>query len=346
MGKISSFLKRYAHWVVVGGSLLICGFFLLIAHPSKSGEYRTLDGNDAVIYESTEEVMAEARQAIIEYSSTIVPALIQNADGTTYTIDAPTVLSIDDNNPYLLEGDYCPEGEECGRGAYIYAPTGTFQEFKDYVIGKCWNVDSAYGAQCWDLMSLHAMNYTNDGRTFSTCGTGAARGMWDCRDINAGTEYDQVFDKTNIKTGDIVVTGDGTWGHTCEAAGPYNNGYVACLGQNQGGSSCPGGGSSANIINLKLDSFLGAFRPKTYKEPEPTPTPTPTPVSKCTHWDLQWGDTLGHIMSVCEGKVEWGEAMNSYAQLWYDTTTGKTVFEGWSTYPGVGLYAGHAIEKK
>ena len=66
MEKVSKFLKRYAHWAVVIGSLLICGFFLLITHPSKSGEYRTLDGNDAQIYESTEKIMEEAREAIIE----------------------------------------------------------------------------------------------------------------------------------------------------------------------------------------------------------------------------------------------------------------------------------------
>ena len=347
MEKLSNFLKRYAHWVVVIISLLICGFFLLITHPSKSGEYRTLDGEDAQIYESTEQVMEEARQAIIEYASTSIPALIQNADGTTTTIDVPTVESIDDNNPYKLENDYCPEGEECGKGAYIYAPTETFEAFKNYVIGQCWNVDGYAGAQCWDLMSLHAMNYTKDKRTFSTCGTGAARGMWDCRDVNAGTEYEQIFDKTTVKTGDIIVTNGGTWGHTCEAAGPYNNGYVACLGQNQGGSACPGGGSSANIINLSLKDFLGAFRPKTYKEPEPTPpTPTPTPVSKCKSWTLVWGDTLGAIMKTCEGKVEWGETMNNYARTWYDTTTGKSVWEGWNTGYGVGLQAGHTIEKR
>lgn len=305
MAKISNFLKRNAHWVVVAGSLLICGFFLLITHPSESGQYRTLDGNDAQIYESTEKTMTEVREAIIEYADTAVPALIENADGTTYTVDAPTIDSIDDNNPYLLEGDYCPEGEECGLGAYVYAPTSTFQEFKDYVLGKCWNVDGYAGAQCWDLMSLHSINYTKDKRTFSTCGTGAAKGMWACRDVNAGTEYDQITDKTAIKTGDIIVTGDGTWGHTCEAAGPYNNGFVACLGQNQGGSTCSGGGSAANIINFNLNTaqFLGAFRPKTYEEPDPEPTPTPIPTptptptpSDETSYIVVKGDTLGAIL--------------------------------------------------
>ena len=347
MAKITNFLKRNAHWAVVVGSLLVCGFFLIITHPSENGEYRTLDGRDAQIYESTEKVMEEARQAIIEYSSTAIPALIQNADGTTYPLDAPTVEKIDDNNPYKVMSDYCPDGEECGMGAYIYAPTETFQVFRDYVIGKCWNVDGYAGSQCWDLSSLHSMNYTKDKRTFSTCGTGAARGMWDCRDVNAGTEYAQVFDKTSIKTGDIIVTGGGTWGHACEAAGPYNNGYVACLGQNQGGSACPGGGAAANIINLSLNDFLGAFRPKTYKEPEPTPDPNPTPISdSCSVINVVRGDTMGAIMKRCRGEIVWGSAMNDYASHWYSTVIrpGQSVYTGWISTSGVGLFAGDTIE--
>ena len=348
MAKIVNFLKQYAHWFVVGASVLVCAFFLIISHPSESGEYRTLDGNDAMIYESTEETVEAVREAIIQYASENIPALIENEDGTTYTMDVPTVESIDDNNAYMVEGDYCPEGEECGLGSYIYAPTETFEAFMNYTIGQCWNVDGYAGSQCWDLMSLHSMNYTKDKRVFSTCGTGAAKGMWNCRDVNAGEEYDQVSDKTIIKKGDIVVTGDGVWGHTCEAAGPYNNGYVACYGQNQGGSSCPGGGSAANIVNLKLDGFLGAFRPKTYNvepDPEPTPTPTPTPVSNCKSWSIKYGDTLGGIMKTCEGKVEWGKAMDEYAQQWTDTTTGLSVYYGWTHWPGVGLIAGHTIER-
>ena len=350
MEKVSKFLKRYAHWAVVIGSLLICGFFLLITHPSKSGEYRTLDGNDAQIYESTEKIMEEAREAIIEYSKTIVPTVITNADGTTSTIEAPTVESID-GGQLRIYNDACPEGEECGKGTYIYAPTETFQAFKDYTYGKCWNVDSAWGAQCWDLVSLHSMNYTKDKRVFSTCGTGAAKGMWDCKEQNAGTEYDLVYDVYKTKVGDIGVWEGGVYGHTCHIAGPVVNGYVACYGQNQGGSACPGGGAAANIINISIKGFRGAFHPKTYVDPEPTPpeptpTPTPTPVSNCKSWNLVWGDTLGAIMKACEGKVEWGEAMNNYARSWVDTTTGKTVYEGWHSGFGVGLHAGHTIERR
>lgn len=268
MKKVSKFLKKNLHWLIVGGVALLCALFIIFGHTSENGQYRTLDGNDAQIPEATKEWEKKISQAYIKYAKETIPALL--ADGTY--ADVATVESIDDNNP-IEDTSTSTEG---GRGSYIWAPTDTFDAFKDYTIGKCLNVDGAYGSQCWDLAAVFWMNYTNDGRTPSTCQTGAARGMWDCRDYNAGDEFDLVYDKTDIQTGDWIITSAGTYGHVCEAAGPYNNGYVACLGENQNGSACPGGGAATNIINLGLGSFSGAFRPKTYEKPEPTPTPTPS----------------------------------------------------------------------
>ena len=348
MGKISKFLSENAHWVTVVIALLICGFFLLITHPSESGEYRTLDGNDAYIYESTEQVMQEARDAIIEYSEKEIPAVVENADGTTSEIDVPTVESIDGGE--ILNEENCPEGEECGLGAFVYAPTETYEAFKNYTIGKCWNIDGYAGSQCWDLVSLHSMNYTKDKRVFSTCGTGAARGMWSCKEQNAGTEYDLVYDVYKTRVGDIGVWNGGTYGHTCIIAGPVTNGYVACYGQNQGGSACPGGGGAANIINLSINGFLGAFHPKTYVDPEPTPptpepTPAPSPVSDCSTWNVQKGDTMSGIMLACKGYVDWA-TMNDYANHWtsQNANPGLTVFYGWTHGTGYGLFAGDTIK--
>lgn len=267
MQKVKQFFSDYLHlWIVLGVGVL-CGVFMLVGTPTEEG-FITLNGKPAEISEGTQEFIAEAKKAYIEYAENAVPALL--ADGTY--INVPTIDSIDDNNP-IENTETSTEG---GRGSYTWAPTDTFDAFKDYTMGKCLNVDGAYGAQCWDLAAVFWMNYTDDGRLPSTCGTGAAKGMWDCRDYNAGDEFDLVHDKTDIQTGDYVITGNGTYGHVCQAAGPYNNGYVACLGQNQNGSACPGGGAATNIINLGLGGFLGAFRPKTYEKPEPSPTPTPS----------------------------------------------------------------------
>ena len=289
MKKLSKFIKRNLHWFIVGGVALVCLVLLIVCHPSKSGEYLTLDGNDAKISEATEEFIAEAKAATIEYAKEAIPAVVINDEGEEEKIEVPTIESIDGGK--IEHDDECNE-EECGLGAYIYAPTDTYQHFKDYTYGKCWNIDSFAGAQCWDLSSLHAMNYTANKRVFSTCGTGAAKGMWNCKEQNAGSEYDLVYSINNVKVGDILVFGGGTYGHTGIAAGPVTNGYIALLGQNQGGSACPGGGSSTNIINISVKNFLGAFHPKTYVDPTPTPEPTPTPTPAPTPSEHKSGDKV------------------------------------------------------
>ena len=110
-----------------------------------------------------------------------------------------------------------------------------------------------------------------------------------------------------IQAGDWIITSNGTWGHVGMALGGYNNGYVALLGTNQGGVACAGGGSSANIINMGLGPFAGAFRPKKYatvatSTPKTTNNSTPTqnattasPAQSVNTYTVRAGDTLGDI---------------------------------------------------
>lgn len=276
----------------------------------------------------------------IELSTESVPTEIETADGVIETIDAPTVESVDTGN---IAAE-CPEGEECGQGRYIYAPTETPQAFKDYTIGQCWNTDGYYGAQCWDLGDLFWQNYA--GRNLSTCGTGAAKGIWNCKEQNAGDEFELITDPTQLQVGDWVIFNNGTYGHVGMALGGYNGGYVALLGQNQGGYACEGGGSSTNIINISLKSFAGAFRPKSYIKPEPQPEPTPV-ADSCDRIEVKKGDTMGAIMKRCEGEIRWGEAMNEYAKTWKSTKymLYPTVYDGWVSTGGYGLFAGDVIER-
>lgn len=208
-----------------------------------------------------------------------------------------TVEAVESNGPVTeVNNTNCPEGEECGRGAYV--PTldvSSPEKFAEQVLGQCIDVDGYFGAQCWDEMAAYFINYV--GRTLSTCGTGAAKGTIadGCWQINAGTEFTMIWDKTQIQPGDIAVYSTGTWGHIGMAMGYYNNGYFALLGQNQGGAPCPGGGAAGNIINLSTRDFIGAFRPNIYIKPEPTP-PTPTPSGDKIEVTIKKGDTLGQIL--------------------------------------------------
>ena len=235
----------------------------------------------------------------------------------------PTVEEVDATGPQVNPEDEaptdCPEGEECGRGAaYPYVDTSTPQAFLNATLGGCYDIDGHYNEQCWDYAALFFLNYA--GRTFYTCGTGAAKGAFadGCWQKNAGNEFVMIWDATKLQPGDIVGFNNGTYGHVGMATGYYNNGYITLEGQNQGGGLCPGStmGARTNIINISLKSFAGAFRPKTYIKPEPTPTPTPTPkpVSDEVRYVVKKGDTLGAILRAqgYKGKKLFGD--NGLAQ--------------------------------
>lgn len=163
-----------------------------------------------------------------------------------------------------------------GRGAVASVSTTDWGSFRNAVIGRAYDIDGYYGAQCWDGAALFWLNAV--GRSFSTGGTGAARGGWEAaRAANAGSEFELITDRNAIKAGDWLVFGGTQWGHVGMAVSGNLGGYVKLLGQNQGGN---GNGSPFNEINMNLGSFLGAFRLKRWNvapAPKPTPTPTPTP---------------------------------------------------------------------
>ncbi len=217
-------------------------------------------------------------QTIVEPGTTIelaeeqIPAVIETDEGEI-EVALPTVEAVDSANiTGLLE---CPEGEEeCGMGAFIYAPTETPQDFAEYTLGGCYDTDFSFNEQCWDYGDLFWQNYA--GRRLSTCGKGGAKNAIEdgCWQINAGDSFEMVWDPTTLQYGDFVVFDNGTWGHLGMAVGKYNNGYIALQGQNQGGTLCSGStmGGRVNVINISLKHFAGAFRPRTYiPAPEPEP---------------------------------------------------------------------------
>ena len=325
--KLTLKYKKYLPFVVVAILALASGAGIDLAiRPTENGE---------IIIESS---------FSLHLADTQKEAVVENSEGDEEL--AENIVTVEEVSGNQLVSE-CPENEEeCGQGRYVYAPTATFTEFKDYTLGGCWDVDSAYGGQCWDLAALFWMNYTDNGRTLSTCGTGAAKGAWNCKEQNAGNEFDLIYNAEELQAGDWLIFSSGQYGHVGMAMGSYNNGYITLLGQNQGGTPCSGGGAAANIINISLKSFVGAFRPKTYEKPEPTPTPLP--ISNCYEWHVERGDTMSKIMLECEGTVVYGEAMDNYAKSWYSLVykPNQSVYDGWHSPSGVGLYAGDDIEHR
>lgn len=260
----------------------------------------------------------------------------------------PNVEAVESNSPVTeSEENECPEGEECGMGAVVpVVDVSSPQAFANDVLGKCINVDNFAGSQCWDEMDVFFENYAK--HPLYTCGTGAAKGTIadGCWQKNAGDEFVMIWNPAEIQAGDIAVYSTGQWGHIGMAMGGYNNGYFTLLGQNQGGAPCPGGGAAGNIINLSTRDFIGAFRPKAYIKP--APAPEPIPISNCVQWHVERGDTMSKIMLECEGTVVYGEPMNAYARTWYSLVykPGQSVYDGWQSQTGVGLYAGDDIEHR
>lgn len=272
----------------------------------------------------------------IELATSQTPTIIETEEGQVEVIDAPTVEFV--NNE--ISSDCPEESEECAKGANLpYLDITSPETVLNSVLGDCIDFDGAYGSQCFDLMAYFHYVYT--GRWLSANGTGAAYGIWDARDYNnSGDEYELIYDTHDLQAGDWVIFHNGIYGHVGMALGGYNNGYIALLGTNQGGQPCAGGGATANIINMSLTSFSGAFRPKIWVK-----KPQPQPVTSCDTIKLVEGDTLGSIMERCTGTIDWS-TMDDYAKEWTseDYVKNQTVYNGWyNTSNGVGLYAGDTI---
>lgn len=302
--------------------------------------------------------------ASIIYSQEEVPATIIDDMGEateTTEYNGETIPTVDEVDGGLFEdsttGVSTIEGTYDDLGWSEWYNTSTPEAFRNDTIGKCIYANNRYGAQCVSLSRVFWWSYAD--RDVSTCGTGMAKGMMKCADQNAGNDFLVYWadSKDKVQAGDWLVFDGGQYGHVGMALGPVTNGYVALLGENQGGKACQGGGAATNIINISVKQLIGFYRPKAYVKPEPkpepqpqpTPAPKPTPVvDKCKVRNVKKGDTLGKIMKECKGKITWGKAMEDYAKHWVSTKVkpGQTVFYGWTHGTGYGLYANDVIEYK
>lgn len=261
--------------------------------------------------------------ASIEYSEEAVPATVEDDMGEIIEVEKingeeiPTVEEVDgglfedwETGTSVLEGDY----DDLGAAVETF-DTKTPEAFKNATLGKCVYANNKFGAQCVSLARSFWWSYAN--RDVSTCGTGMAKGMMKCADQNAGKDFVVYWadSKDKIQSGDWLVFDGGQYGHVGMALGPVKNGYVALLGENQGGGYCAGGGAATNIINISVKNLIGFYRPKAYIKPEPKPAPTPKPtpkpkpVSKTVTYTYVKGDYFSKVLKklgLDEGNL-WGK---------------------------------------
>ena len=163
---------------------------------------------------------------------------------------------------------------------YVLIPHATYDEWRNATNGNGYDVDLHYGCQCWDLVSEFWWNVGFPQYYPTLAGTGSAYGMWADRQVNAGIEFDLIYDVEDIKRGDVIVFNyfpGNQYGHTGFAdvdydawvrdpSQPYE---FPILSENNQGTPDPQGGAYTNIHGYDIRLFLGAFRYKQWKTTPP-----------------------------------------------------------------------------
>ena len=251
--------------VLLAGGILGTGITITIK--PKADEPGTIE--TTIVVETT---------SSMELSEDQVPTLVENDKGELTEEVYPTVEEVD-GGPFKDEYTGLSVIERQGEYAELgWAETydvSSPEAFKNDTLGKCVIASNVYGAQCVSLARAFWWSYAD--RDVSTCGTGMAKGMMNCAEENAGDDFEIHWAEEvgTIQSGDWLVFDGGLYGHVGMALGPVSNGYVALLGENQGGASCGEGvgGSATNIININIKNLIGFYRPKDYIKPAPTPEP-------------------------------------------------------------------------
>ena len=159
----------------------------------------------------------------------------------------------------------------------------TYDHWRAFCLSNGINVDYYAGNQCFDQPALLWWQY-NLYLTTRPQGNGSAYMCWTIsKNINARSPFIAVEGVENIQRGDCLVFNKSGWssnGHICFADADYSqrvysNGAwrIPCLGQNQGQGTASG--TTSNIVNQNLSSFLGIFRNTNWTG---SPSPTPPPV--------------------------------------------------------------------
>lgn len=165
----------------------------------------------------------------------------------------------------------------------------SYAAFKTVVNNNGWDLDGAFGDQCYDLAFLLWYSVGFPQLYPVNGGTGKAKDIWTERNSNIsynGTTYfDLIYNLNDVKQGDMIIydsTPYNEFGHDGLADEDYAAWAAAhpgdyefpILSQNNNGTPYAGGGSYANIHGYDTRLFLGAFRYRNWIPTPPPPTPT------------------------------------------------------------------------
>lgn len=300
------FSSHIAFWVWFDVAIL-CAIFIICGKPSENGSI-TLNGQDAKIEEYTEK-------------------FIENANDALYRImneDAPT-------DEETIEENATVEG----LGSVTTLNTVFSRRLPDG------NNDNGKGWQCSKYTAYLATGKREYSSTHPDYGPVNGKDVAEWLVKNYGWKYIETPVEGAIGSGGFNTK----YGHT--AMYLYSTGSSSAMV------------NDANFVpltvsthNMDISGWVWVVPDDYHPIPEPDPTPPapepePQPISGCSSWQLSYGDTLSKIMLTCKGYVDWSE-MVDYAKHWYSSyyRPDQSVWSGWNSYTGVGLYAGDTIYYK
>lgn len=149
-----------------------------------------------------------------------------------------------------------------------------YEQFKNQVLGKAYDLDGYYGAQCWDgaMYYLERLGYKR-----IHCGvSGYVKDIWNQRKTNGILNY--CNEVSVMQKGDIAVFKEfGGWtpySHIAIFDSDIDGKYGWFLGQNQGGKN-----GAFTLCKLPYSAtFDTAFRPKCFASAKPVQAAKPKPV--------------------------------------------------------------------
>lgn len=181
-----------------------------------------------------------------------------------------------------------PEGEKNVANSYKPSKNITPQEWYNMTYGKSYDVDGAYGAQCWDYFA-YFVKYLGLGVNTYCAKTGYVGDLWQLKDqYKYSQHFEYITDRTKFKNGDWIIWPRGSKACPLSHIAMYWNGQS--LGQNQGGLK------KVTLKSIDLSQAYGVLRWKAWSNG----TSQQIDLSKYT--DAQLADM------VLQGKFGTGEA--------------------------------------
>lgn len=307
--KLKSLLGNSIAAVIILGFATTCAIFLFLGTPSEDGSI-TLDGKNAKIEQSTLDFIEDSQAAL---------ARLMNQDAPT---DAATITENDE--------------DATGQGFYVtiddilsrrLAPGSSPYQCSRY---------TAYLATGKSVYSTARLDY------------GPVNG----KDIAAWLVKNYGFKYIDQPVMGAIGSGgfNTTYGHT--ALYLYSTGANTAMVEDANYTPL-----MVATHNMDISGWVwvvpGNYEPQVEDTPSdsnsnPASSASNTQLDDCTLLSVKSGDTMSSIMQRCKGYIEYGEAMNNYAKLWFSTKIkpGQSVYDGWHSPSGVGLYAGDNIEYK